>query len=308
MNFGEKLTNLRKQKGLSQEELGYELNVTRQTVSKWELGQTTPEMDKLVELSKIFGVSVDELTNDKEITNNEVKKIEDMPIDDKLQNNSSLKVILLIVAIFVIGGVLIFCLVKDNKDKKNEEKALNQVDKIINQAGEFGNAISGIIKDQIGNLQEDFQENEQIKDQASELINDTKNEIQENLNQVNNETANLINDVQKEINETEQYINEVQDDIKNNKDKFEIDSFNNKFEMYSGTKSGFHVKVLIDQIITNNKKEKDKIITVIYKGQHIIDTEKLMDIKRNFEDFTNYEVSFEYDENGYIYQAEIEKI
>ena len=74
MNFGEKLTNLRKQKGLSQEELGFELNVTRQTVSKWELGQTTPEMDKLVEISKIFGVTVDELTNDREITNNEVKK------------------------------------------------------------------------------------------------------------------------------------------------------------------------------------------------------------------------------------------
>ena len=39
MNFNEKLTMLRKQNGLSQEELGYKLNVTRQTVSKWELGK-----------------------------------------------------------------------------------------------------------------------------------------------------------------------------------------------------------------------------------------------------------------------------
>ena len=43
MKFNEKLINLRKKAGLSQEELGYKLNVTRQTVSKWELGQTTPE-------------------------------------------------------------------------------------------------------------------------------------------------------------------------------------------------------------------------------------------------------------------------
>ena len=53
MKFNEKLIELRKKEGLSQEELGYKLNVTRQTVSKWELGQTTPEMDKLVEMSKL---------------------------------------------------------------------------------------------------------------------------------------------------------------------------------------------------------------------------------------------------------------
>ena len=54
MKFNEKLIELRKQYGLSQQALGYELNVTRQTISKWELGVSTPEMDKLVELSKYF--------------------------------------------------------------------------------------------------------------------------------------------------------------------------------------------------------------------------------------------------------------
>ena len=107
MNFSEKLTNLRKQKGLSQEELGYELNVTRQTISKWELGQTTPEMDKLVQMSKIFGVSLDELTNESEIANKRVEKIEDQPINEKPQKNSTLKVILLIIAIFVIVGIIV---------------------------------------------------------------------------------------------------------------------------------------------------------------------------------------------------------
>ena len=69
MKFNEKLINLRKKAGLSQEELGYKLNVTRQTVSKWELGQTTPEMDKLIEISKIFNISVDELINESETKN-----------------------------------------------------------------------------------------------------------------------------------------------------------------------------------------------------------------------------------------------
>lgn len=47
MNFGQNLLYLRKAKGLSQDELGSKLNVSRQTISKWELGETTPEMDKL---------------------------------------------------------------------------------------------------------------------------------------------------------------------------------------------------------------------------------------------------------------------
>ena len=67
MKFNEKLIKLRKEQGLSQEELGEKLNVTRQTVSKWELGETTPEMSKLLEMANVFGVSVDELTNDTEI-------------------------------------------------------------------------------------------------------------------------------------------------------------------------------------------------------------------------------------------------
>ena len=61
MTFSEKLITLRRQKGLSQEQLGEQIGVTRQTVSKWELGETTPEMEKLVQLSDIFGVSIDSL-------------------------------------------------------------------------------------------------------------------------------------------------------------------------------------------------------------------------------------------------------
>lgn len=66
MTFGEKLTELRKTKGWSQEQLGEAVGVSRQTVSKWELGFTSPEMEKLIALSGIFGISIDELVGNGE--------------------------------------------------------------------------------------------------------------------------------------------------------------------------------------------------------------------------------------------------
>ncbi len=59
--FYARLMELRKKKGLSQEELGEQIGVTRQTVSKWELGLTTPELDKLIDLARVFQCSVDYL-------------------------------------------------------------------------------------------------------------------------------------------------------------------------------------------------------------------------------------------------------
>ncbi len=61
MTFAEKLIELRKGRGWSQEELGERLGVTRQTVSKWELGSTTPEMEKLAAMGELFGITLDEL-------------------------------------------------------------------------------------------------------------------------------------------------------------------------------------------------------------------------------------------------------
>ena len=65
MEFGNKLYALRKSKGLSQEELASHLEVTRQTVSKWEVGDSTPDLDKLVLLAELFEISLDELILDK---------------------------------------------------------------------------------------------------------------------------------------------------------------------------------------------------------------------------------------------------
>lgn len=91
MKFNEKLIELRKQKGWSQEELGDKLNVSRQTVSKWESGQTTPEMDRLILLSELFEITLDELiTPDKVLEKNKIienirNKISEDNIDEQLK-------------------------------------------------------------------------------------------------------------------------------------------------------------------------------------------------------------------------------
>ena len=61
MDIGNKLYELRKSKNLSQEELADKLNVTRQTISKWETNQSTPDFDKIIPLCEIYGISADEL-------------------------------------------------------------------------------------------------------------------------------------------------------------------------------------------------------------------------------------------------------
>lgn len=68
MTFGEKLQKLRKGRGLSQEQLAAQLSVSRQALSKWELGAATPDTENVLELSKLFGVSTDYLLRDDFVT------------------------------------------------------------------------------------------------------------------------------------------------------------------------------------------------------------------------------------------------
>lgn len=61
MKLQDNLIQLRKQKGYSQEELAYQLGISRQSVSKWESGMSTPELDRLIEIADLYEVSLDEL-------------------------------------------------------------------------------------------------------------------------------------------------------------------------------------------------------------------------------------------------------
>ena len=63
MEIWNKIMDLRKKNGLSQEDLAEKIGVARQTISKWELGETSPDLKQSKELSKIFNVSLDELAD-----------------------------------------------------------------------------------------------------------------------------------------------------------------------------------------------------------------------------------------------------
>ena len=99
MELGNQLVNLRKTKGLSQEELAHQLGVTRQTISKWELGETAPDIREAKELSKIFNISLDELVG------NDTKNI----IIEKVSNTEKLAGMLIkIIKWFGISILVLF--------------------------------------------------------------------------------------------------------------------------------------------------------------------------------------------------------
>jgi transcriptional regulator with XRE-family HTH domain len=105
MEVGNKIYELRKNAKLSQEQLAEKINVTRQTISNWELGQTVPDIIQATEISKIFNITLDELVD------NNVKDI----LVEKISNtekmaNKTLKIIKFLSIIFIIFLVMVILL------------------------------------------------------------------------------------------------------------------------------------------------------------------------------------------------------
>ena len=125
MKFNEKLVNLRRKHNLSQEQVAEKLKVARQTISKWELGETTPEMDKLIMISELYNITLDELMKEE----NEGKVIND-PNNTNSQKLAGMTIkilkgigiFILIVAILyvflMIIGFVAFNKVETNSDSK----------------------------------------------------------------------------------------------------------------------------------------------------------------------------------------------
>ena len=86
MKFGEKLQKLRKQNGLSQEQLAEKLNVSRQAISKWEMG-TIPDMENVVKIGRYFDCSLDYLMNNE--MDSESEKDEQIQKTDETHRNTS---------------------------------------------------------------------------------------------------------------------------------------------------------------------------------------------------------------------------
>ena len=89
MIFADKLTQLRKKSGWSQEDLANQMGVSRQSVSKWEGAQSIPDLDKMIKLSKMFGVSIDYLLKDEIEDAGEINLAEDY--DENFYRKVSLK-------------------------------------------------------------------------------------------------------------------------------------------------------------------------------------------------------------------------
>lgn len=102
MELGNKISELRKKANFSQEELAEKMNVTRQTISKWELNETTPDIKQAKKLAKIFNVSLDELAN------NNIKSIE----NEKISNTEKLAGLVL-KGIKILGIIFLIILVID---------------------------------------------------------------------------------------------------------------------------------------------------------------------------------------------------
>ena len=85
MSFGENLKNVRKQRGITQEELAEILGVSRQAISKWESDNGYPETEKLLLLSKTLNISLDYLMNDASEMHKQKKKVLLLHHQEKLQ-------------------------------------------------------------------------------------------------------------------------------------------------------------------------------------------------------------------------------
>lgn len=120
MEFNNKLYELRKQKGFSQEELASRLNVSRQTVSKWEVGESAPDMEKLIAISDLFEISLDELVKGEtpkqsDVSEQVVKsefysdiKEHVLTDDNKAKARKGLKIAGIVVAVIVLIDVISF--------------------------------------------------------------------------------------------------------------------------------------------------------------------------------------------------------
>lgn len=118
MEIGKKIMELRKKNNLSQEELAEKVGVARQTISKWELGETSPDIKQAKILSKIFNVSLDELVD------NDIKNI----LIEKTSNTEKLaeltlkviKISSIIFTIIILVVILLFIIFRVSRKSMNE--------------------------------------------------------------------------------------------------------------------------------------------------------------------------------------------
>jgi len=235
---------------------------------------------------------------------------------DEIKPRKWLVVILILIAL-AISVVLINKIVTDRREKENNKESQSIFD-IFNiykiessfKKEEFNSDFEFYTGSKSGFLLENMFE--------EVITNNKKNEIKVAIkyNEINTTNPEEIKKLKSNIKKGDKfevsvnydengYVNEIVLEL-TEKDMTEVNWFNSSFKSYSGTKWGTRVKDMLDDIITNNKTNPDRILTVIYKDINTSDVETIKNLKSNFNDWTDYEVSINYNEEGYIYQFVIE--
>ena len=310
MNFGDKLSKFRKEKGLSQEGLAEKLEVTRQTVSKWELGQTKPDTDMLVKIADVLGVDVSSLiVSEEEATKKETSKGYDV---DETKPRTWLLVLLIILAL-VLSVVLINKVVIDKKAKADDGNRgifnifkgfmpdVNVTKKAFNfyyeaETGtQWGSSVNSVLDSVITNNKTNDRKitvvyNEVSTDDPTEIKN-----LKSNFDEWTDYEVSVDYD-------DDGYVNKIT--IEDSNSKSNIDDFNRAFEFYGGDQMGMIVKKLLTDVASNNEKNSRKV-TVVYGETTVSEPEEIRNLKSSFDEWTKYEVVFAYDEIGYINQVTI---
>ena len=91
-------------------------------------------------------------------------------------------------------------------------------------------------------------------------------------------------------------------------ESFEVNSFNTPYETDAGKRSGFFIVGTLDDIVTNNKTNKSHIITVVYNDITTTEEKEIKEIRNKLSDRKDYDVSLDYDSNGYVNKYTIEDI
>lgn len=106
---GNRINQLRKLSGMTQEQLAEKINVSRQTVSRWETGGALPDLESVVKISRIFHVSLDELLLEE--TDAKAEKKNQVTLNDLVKMNlHNRRMMLLLISglLFIMAGILMF--------------------------------------------------------------------------------------------------------------------------------------------------------------------------------------------------------
>lgn len=122
--------------------------------------------------------------------------------------------------------------------------------------------------------------------------------ISKSRTNISNKASSFINNLQEQMDNTTTTTTKATDPR----------HFNSSYEFYAGSSYTLFVENLLDKVVTNNKTNKEHILTIIYKDKTTSNPEEIVDIKHSLEDNKEFEVSLDYNDDGYVYQIIIEEL